>query len=154
MRNLLLSLMLLVVWWPSPVVAHDIGVSQAELVEQDGGHYVLSVQSSPTVAYLFATPLLPAHCEFVGNPRGTRGSSWKIFDFTCADGLTAADAIKLPWRRDAVMLTAKWQDGSEVKRLFLNEAGIIPVPLSELRAGSGSFLNAAKRYTDLGIEHI
>ena len=154
MRNLLLSLMLLVVWWPTHLVAHDIGVSQAKLVEQDGGRYVLSVQSSPTVTYLFATPLLPAHCQFVGSPRGIQGSSWKKFEFTCADDLTAADAIKLPWRRDGVMLTAQWQDGSEVKRLFRTEAGIIPVQLSELQAGSGSFMDAAKRYTGLGIEHI
>lgn len=154
MRKLLLGLMLLFVWLPSPVTAHDIGVSHTELVEQDGGRYVLSVQSGPAAAYLFATPRLPDHCQFTGNPRGIQGSRWKNFEFICKDGLTAIDAIKLPWRRDAVMLTARWRDGSEVKRLFRNEAGIIPVQLSELQAGSGSLMNAAKRYTGLGIEHI
>lgn len=154
MRIILLGFMLLLVWWPFPVMAHDIGVSQAKLVEQEGGRYVLSVQSSPTTAYLFATPRLPASCKFVGNPRGARGRSSKIFEFTCADGLTTTDTIKLPWRRDGVMLTATWQDGSEVKRLIRHEAGIIPVQLSELQVGSGSFVDAAKRYTGLGIEHI
>ena len=154
MRKLFLGLMLLFVWWPSNGEAHDIGVSQAKLVKQDGGRYVLSVQSSPAVAYLFGAPLLPTHCKFAGNPRGTQGSRWKNFEFSCAKGLTATDAIQLPWRRDGVMLTAEWQDGSEVKRLFRHEAGSILVNLSELQAGSGSFMNAAKRYTALGIEHI
>jgi hypothetical protein len=52
------------------------------------------------------------------------------------------------------MLTAKWLDGTEAKRLFRNEAGTISVPMAELQAGSGSLVSAAKRYTGLGIEHI
>jgi hypothetical protein len=76
------------------------------------------------------------------------------FEFTCEGGLTAADRLDLSWARCGVMLTAKWLGGSEAKVLFRNEAGVITVPLSELRAESGSWLDAAKRYTVLGVEHI
>ncbi|MFQ5937281.1 MAG: HupE/UreJ family protein [Acidiferrobacterales bacterium] len=154
MRNLLLGLLLVAISGMSPVAAHDIGVSQAELIEQDGNRYVLSVRASPAVAYLYAAPLLPEHCQFVGNPRGAQGVSWRRFEFACNDALTADHTLLLPWRRDGAVLTARWLDGSESKQLFRNEAGRIDVPLAELQAGSGSWFNAAQRYTGLGIEHI
>ena len=157
MRRLYAGTLIFIVCWTllfMPVMAHDIGVSQAALIEQQGQRYELSVQTGPAIAYIFATPRLPDHCEFIGNPSGTQGTARKTFVFDCANGLTAAHTIELPWRRDGIMLTARWLDGSEAKQLFASEAGRISVPLVELQAGSGSWLNAAKRYTVLGIEHI
>lgn len=154
MSGLLLGLLLLIVGGLNPAGAHDIGVSQADFLEKDGHRYVLSVQAGPALARLFSPPLLPEHCRFTSNPRGAQSAGWRSFDFTCTDGLTAADSIRLPWRRDGAILTAQWLDGSEAKALFRNRAGIISVPLSDLRVGSGSWINAAKRYTALGIEHI
>ncbi len=87
-------------------------------------------------------------------PAASRVWGGEAFAFSCVDGLNAADTIELPWRRDGTMLIAKWLDGSEAKRLFRNEAGRIEVSLAELQAGSGSWLNAARRYTGLGVEHI
>lgn len=60
----------------------------------------------------------------------------------------------LPWRRDGIMLSVTWLNGSVVQRLFSHDAGNITVPLAELQASSGSWINVAKRYTQLGIEHI
>ncbi|MGI9320775.1 MAG: HupE/UreJ family protein [Thiogranum sp.] len=154
MRILYPLFVLLVLGWLPSAVAHDIGVSQAELVEHVGKRYELSVRTGPATAQLFATPGLPGHCEFTGNPRGTQVPAWKLFEFSCDEGLTADDIIELPWRRDGIVLTATWLDGSEVKRLFQNEAGAITVNLAELQAGSGSLMSAAGRYTSLGIEHI
>lgn len=138
----------------SIAAAHELGVSQAELVETANNQYHLAVRVGTAPGYLYGAPLLPEHCRFAGNPRGTQGAGWQSFEFTCANGLTAVDNIRLPWRRDGIMLTAKWLDGSRAQRLFRNEAGRINVPLAQVRAGSGSWLNAAARYTVLGIEHI
>ena len=154
MRLLLLTLVLAVCGAPVPAEAHDIGVSQAELIEREGHRYVLSVQAGPAIAYRFPAPPLPEHCGFSGNPHGVQGAGWRSFEFTCEGGLRAADRLDLPWLRDGVMMAAKWLDGSEAKALFRNEAGVIAAPLSELHAGSGSLVNAAKRYTALGVEHI
>ena len=154
MKSLVAGSICLILSWAPPVAAHDIGVAQTELVEQDGNRYELSVRAAAAMSALFATPLLPGHCEYTDSPRGIQRAGWRTYAFSCVDGLTATDTIELPWRRDGTMLTARWLDGSEVKRLFRNEAGRIEVPLAELRAGSGSWLNAAKRYTGLGIEHI
>ena len=52
------------------------------------------------------------------------------------------------------MLAARWLDGSSARRFFGRSGATIEVPLAALRAGSGSFAAAAKRYLALGIEHI
>jgi hypothetical protein len=65
-------LVLLVLDWLSPAFAHDIGVSQAELIEQQDQRYELSVRTGTATAQLFAIPELPEHCTFAGNPRGTQ----------------------------------------------------------------------------------
>ena len=164
MRLLAATLAVVACWaWSSaPVMAHDIGVSQAELIEAPPVqsvapqrlHYSLSVRVDPAASYIFSAPLLPEHCGFIGNPGGRQGSAHKTFEFACRGGLTAADAIELRWQRDGIMLSASWLDGSSAKGLFTQHAGSIRVPLSELQAGSGSWLDAAQRYTRLGIEHI
>ncbi len=154
MKALLLNLLLVAMVWSASALAHDIGVSESELIEQPAGQYSLSVRSGVGASHLFPAPELPAHCEFIGNPRGTQSAAWKSFEFRCTDGLTAADTLQLPWRRDGIMLNASWLDGSKAKQLFRNQAGRISVPLVELQAGSGSWLRAAQRYTALGIEHI
>ncbi len=154
MKSFVAGLIVTILLQVPPVLAHDIGVSQAELVEQEGHRFELSVRTSTMMATLFVTPLLPEYCEFTSNPRGVPASGWLTFAFSCVDGLSADDTLELPWRRDGTMLKVKWLDGSEVERLFLNKAGRIEVSMAELQAGSGSLISAAKRYTELGIEHI
>ncbi len=154
LRVLLINFLLLLGSVTAPVFAHDIGVSESRLVEQQASQYLLSVRSGMGASHLFPTPVLPAHCEFTSNPRGTHIGAFKTFEFLCKNKLTASDTIELAWRRDGVMLNAKWLDGSGSKRLFRSDAGVITVPLSELKAGSGSWIKAAQRYTRLGVEHI
>ena len=68
--------------------------------------------------------------------------------------LVASDVLHLPWQRQGVMVTARWQDGSTARRFFARGAAGIEVPLAALRAGSGSLADAARRYLALGVEHI
>ena len=149
--------LLLLLGLATPVIAHDIGVSQTELIEtQDGAvkRYTLRVLAGPSASARFPGPGLPTHCVFDGSPRGVQGTGWKRFEFSCENGLSPNDVLELPWLRDGIMLTAKWSDGSTVRRLFKHESGVIRVALVELQVGSGSWVAAAKRYTLLGIEHI
>jgi len=150
----LLVLLLTMTGLPTLAQAHDIGIAKAELRERDGNRYELNVWTGPATAYLFQSPKLPDMCRFDGNPRGAQGTDRLGFAFTCNESLTANDRLHLPWKREGVMLTARWQDGNSVKRLFRREAGYIQVELSALQAGSGSWSYAAKRYLALGIEHI
>jgi HupE/UreJ protein len=68
--------------------------------------------------------------------------------------LTVDDSLILPWKRDGVLLSARWRGGASASRFFTARGGLITVELSSLQAGSGSFADAASRYTQLGIEHI
>ena len=138
----------------SAAQAHDIGICQARLDELDGDAYRLAVQASPAIAHYFQPPVLPEHCMFTGSPRGAQGGAQLAFEFACDGELTAEDALHLPWNREGVMLTARWRDGSEVRELFQREGPHIVVELAALRAGSGSLLDAARRYLALGVEHI
>jgi len=145
---------LLAVCSGSTVRAHDIGVTQAEIVETGAETYRLVTRVSRDTAYLHGGPRLPERCVFDGSPRGVQGPGSQVWVFSCAGGLMAEDLIVLPWRRDGAMISAEWRDGSTGRRLFGNERGVITVVLSELQVGSGSLLNAAGRYVVLGVEHI
>ena len=150
----MLVLLLAMAGLPTLAQAHDISIAKAELRERDGNRYELNVWTGPATAHLFQSPKLPDMCRFDGNPRGAQGTDRLGFAFTCNESLTANDRLHLPWKREGVMLTARWQDGSSVKRLFRREAGYIRVELSALQAGSGSWSYAAKRYLALGIDHL
>jgi hydrogenase/urease accessory protein HupE len=77
------------------------------------------------------------------------------YEFVCAqEPLTVSDALRLPWQRQGVMLTALWLDGSTARQFFARTSDVIEVPLAALRARSGSIADAARRYVALGIEHI
>ena len=154
MKAVLLVMLLAVACLSVPASAHDIGVARAELRELDGNGYVLSVWASPSRAHLFQSPQLPDTCRYDGNPRGAQGSNRLRFTFTCNEALTANDALLLPWRREGAVLTVKWQDGNKLQRFFPRKAKYIQVDLSALQAASGSWIDAARRYLALGVEHI
>jgi hydrogenase/urease accessory protein HupE len=102
---------------------------------------------------LFAPPELPERC---GAPAAiTPVLSTLRDEFACAEEpLSAEDALRLPWQRQGIMLTARWADGSTARQFFAGTGAAIEVPLAALHAGSGSLRNAALRYLGLGIEHI
>ncbi|GLP96398.1 HupE/UreJ family protein [Paraferrimonas sedimenticola] len=135
-------------------VAHDIGVSKAELIESANHNYQLRVYTPAMAATRFSSPQLPDGFEFTKNPRGSQQGPWKLFDFSAERALVAGDEIHLAWERDGLMLTAYWLDGSQASQLFKNQAGVITLSMAQLSAGSGSWQDAAVRYLSLGVEHI
>ncbi|WP_221077446.1 HupE/UreJ family protein [Agarivorans albus] len=136
------------------VFAHDIGVSKAELVEGSNNQYQLRVHAPAMMAARFSSPQLPEGFEFTANPRGSQQGQWKVFEFSAERALRAGDEIRLAWERDGLMVTTYWGDGSQVSRLFKNQAGAITLSMAQLKATSGSWQDAAQRYLFLGVEHI
>jgi hypothetical protein len=59
-RGLFTGLFLLIYCIAVPAYAHDIGVSQAGLVEKTDDSYLLKVQSGSSMAMLFATSVAAA----------------------------------------------------------------------------------------------
>ncbi|MBM7036745.1 HupE/UreJ family protein [Vibrio ulleungensis] len=138
----------------SSLYAHDIGVSKTELRESSDNSYLIQVQAGPTISNVFATPILPQGFDFVSLPSGSQIGGWKVFEFAGERPLQAEDTLVLPWNRDGIMLKVYWQDGSVADKLIRNERGVITLSMNELKASSGSILDAAKRYFFLGFEHI
>lgn len=134
--------------------AHDIGITQAELIELEGDSYQFRVRIGPTAASRHPRPELPDHCTFDGPPLGTQSSASQLWEFSCEGRLTIDHEIVLNWFRDGAMVSARWLDGSEGQRLFANENGQIRVVLAELQAGLASLGSAISRYAGLGVEHI
>jgi len=150
-----LLLALLAGWLPAvPALAHDIGVTQAQILELERNAYQFSARIGPGMASRYAGPELPDHCAFTSPPTGVQTPSALLWEFSCDGRLTARDQILLRWLRDGAIVSAEWRDGSSGRRLFANENGVIVVALAELQAGSESTLDAAGRYTVLGVEHI
>jgi hypothetical protein len=141
---------------PSAAVAHDLGIARALLEELPEGRYALEVETSPALAELFDAPELPERCTNAG-AQGTITPDQTMlrYEFACAgERLTARDVLRLPWRRQGVMLSARWSDGSTARQFFARSSDAIEVPLAALQAGSGSVAGAARRYLGLGIGHI
>lgn len=137
------------------VSAHDLGVSEAYLVEGPNGHYILNVAATPAFAHLFGEPRLPERCAFTDDPRARRGADTLRYAFACTGRpLSLDDRLVLPWQREGVLLTARWDNGAVATRFFPARGGTIAIDLQPLQAVSGAFADVASRYTVLGIEHI
>ena len=153
-RVTILCVLFFSVIYPLAAFSHTLGIDKAELSELADGSYQLSSFVPAQLAPLITTPELPEQCNFIGSPRGERGNYEVRFLFSCQTPLTADHKISLPWNREGVMLTVRWADQEPVTKFTEREGAAIKIDLKDYLAGSGSLLNAAKRYTVLGIEHI
>ena len=145
---------LVVAVWATPVLAHSLGVDQAELIERPDGSYLLVAKVPRALGHLITAPRLPDRCALTGSPRGQQGLAEKRFEFTCETPLTARDTLSLPWRREGTLLAVRWADGSSASHLVSRQGATIDIDLARFQAGSGSWLEAAQRYLALGVEHI
>lgn len=134
--------------------AHQLGVDSVVLEEEDGYYYRLRYNASPDSREALGVPILPARCQWDEDSQGAPSGSVGLRFSTAGQPLTANDSILLPWKRNGVIVTAVWRDGTQVRQFFMSGPAGIRVELSALRAGSGGLARAAQRYTALGIDHI
>ncbi|MCA9751653.1 MAG: HupE/UreJ family protein [Gemmatimonadetes bacterium] len=136
-----------------PATAHDLGLARVTLSEITEGRYSLDVRLTAGSLTFATPPGLPERAAvleaaLVSATGGAR------FELVAPGGLTAADTLVAPWGREGVVATAHWLDGTTGTAYFAPEPGGTPVPLAQLRATSGTFGRAARRYFDLGVIHI
>ena len=135
--------------------AHDLGAIEARLTEEPGNQYTLTAVIPVVLANLVSAPVLPNRCRFTDDPLARQGQAGIRFVFACGDSpLHSDDTLILPWKRDGILLSAHWRDGTIATNFFIATGGSIPIQLAALQAGSGSFGDAAWRFTTLGVEHI
>ncbi len=103
-----------------------------------------------------AAPRFPSGCEPAAArsrplPARNRLDIWNI---DCPAAPAPGDVIEFPWERQALVVQARWLDGSE-HTLFLRGAGrTTAVALNDLRAGQRTPLSSAGHYLSLGVKHI
>src|SRR5262245_60552372 len=79
--------------------AHDLGVTEAHLIERPGGQYILTAYIQSSLAHLIAEPRLPERCAFADDPFARRSNGEVRFAFDCgARPLTTDDKLVLPWK--------------------------------------------------------
>ena len=133
--------------------AHQLGVDRVTLQELEDNQYRIAYNVQPGTPEALNQPVLPPRCQWDETASTTIFSAGLLF--TTADRpLGAGDSILLPWRRNGVIFAVFWKDGTQAQQFFLSGPEGITVELSQLKAGSGGFASMAKRYTQLGIEHI
>lgn len=137
-----------------PLAGHEMGMLKLRFEELGDSRYRLSYVAAPGSPESQAPPTLPERGSWETVPGQPVGVVRLVF--TTIDGapLRAEDELLLPWSRESVMVESFWRSGESSRRFFRAGEGGIPVPVGDLRAGSGGFGEGAKRYLILGVEHI
>lgn len=134
--------------------AHQLGVDNVVLQEMADHEYRLTYKASPGSVEAQGRPVLPPHCQWNEESEGTASGVVGLKFFSGDRPLSADDTILLPWKRNGVLFTVFWRDGTQARQFFMSGPDGIRVEMGMLKAGSGSFRQTAWRYTELGIGHI
>lgn len=135
---------------PSTAMAHDIdvtGVARVFLDELEDNQYQLSIVDQQVPPLFNIERILPERCT--GLPPGRFS-----YRFQCAPELNTEDVLAFPWPLEGLVLITRWADGSDVSGYFPGDGSFIEVPMAEMKAGAASIGNLARRYLELGGEHI
>ncbi|BCU77463.1 HupE/UreJ family protein [Luteolibacter sp. LG18] len=149
-RWILLVLLCLMV----PLRAHQLGVDTVNLEEFEGNQYRLSYLASPGSAEAQGRPILPPGSQWNEESEGAASGAIGL-NFTSGDRpLSSEDKILLPWKRNGVLFTVYWKNGTQARQFFTSGGEGILIDMGMLKAGSGNSFQTAKRYVVLGIGHI
>ncbi len=130
--------------------AHDIdvtGVARVFMDELTENQYSLSIVDQQVPPLFNVEQILPQRCEGLAPGRFN-------YRFQCNPSLNVDDVISFPWSFQGVVMVARWSDGSDVSGYFPGDGSFVQVPMNELKAGAASLGGLAKRYLELGAEHI
>jgi hypothetical protein len=136
-----------------PAAAHSTGVLIVRFQELGEGRYQLDYLAPPGTPQAGILPILPATASWEQDQRLPVGPVRLVFT-TAGKPLSGDDTLLLPWRCNGVMVQAFWRSGETTRRFLPRGDDGIVVKISDLRAGTGGFGEAAKRYTWLGMRHI
>jgi hypothetical protein len=131
-------------------MAHDIdvtGVARVFLDELEDNQYQLSIVDQQVPPLFTIERILPERCT--GLPPGRFS-----YRFQCEPTLNLDDVLVFPWSLEGLVLVARWSDGSDVSGYFPGDGNIIEVEMAQMKAGASSIGNLARRYLELGGEHI
>jgi hypothetical protein len=119
-----------------PTSADDVGITSARLVELADGGYALEADVAPRMVAALREPVVPERFTLAERPIYRRVGVVLVvrYEFGGSDqALEAGDMLLLPWARSAVLLTARWSDGTVRRGMFPRSAAGIKVPIEALK---------------------
>ena len=151
MRAAVFSLLLLLAL---PALADDVGIASARLVELADGGFALEVDIPPVLLRAIKAPVVPDRFTLAEGPVIRRIGVGLVvrYEFGGSDRpLAAEDVLLLPWARSAVLLTARWRDGSVQRAMFPRGAVGIRVPIETLKTIERSAAAVARQHVGDGL---
>ena len=141
MRRVLLIALLAAAAW-----ADDVGVTSARLLELHDGRYAIEADVAARMVAALRPPVLPERFPPAAKPTYRRVGVGLVVRYEFGGAVLApGDVLLLPWTRSAVLLTARWRDGTVQRGMFPRGPTGIRVPVEMLRPVEPPTATAAAR---------
>ena len=138
--------------------AHQLGIARVRLVETGKNRFLMAADLPPNSQFESSAPLLPASCSQDQAPviERRQGTVRIEIGFACRAALGTRDVLHLPWPLQGAFVATKARDEFTRGRFFQATPEGIEIPLAPFGHSTSmdSRMAVAKRYLELGIEHI
>jgi hypothetical protein len=133
-----------------------VGIASARLLERADGGFTLEADASPALLPLFRPPVVPERFTAARPVYRRVGVSLVVrYEFEGSEiPLRTGDVLLLPWGRSAVLLTARWNDGTVQRGMFPRSPAGIRVPIETLKPVEHSAVEVARRHLGAGLEGV
>lgn len=155
-RRLIPLVLAALVAGPLSLSADDVGIASARLLERADGGFALEADASPALLPLFRPPVVAERFSAARPVYRRVGVSLVVrYEFEGSETpLRAGDVLLLPWGRNAVLLTARWNDGTVQRGMFPRSPAGIRVPIETLKPVERSAVEVARRHLAAGLEGV
>ncbi|MEO1125628.1 MAG: HupE/UreJ family protein [Cyanobacteria bacterium J06639_16] len=152
-HGVILALLCLVL--ARPAMGHGGNVTLAELQEQPGAEYQLTVDLPNALAGSALTPQLPPRCRLSEAAPPDSSATVLQFAFTC-DGqpLSRNDVLGLPWPTAGGIVTVYWQAGTSQSQFFAATDDGVIVALDQFETAEASWIPQLRQDAIAGLSHI
>jgi HupE / UreJ protein len=140
---------LLLVFLSVPTFADDVGITSARLLETADGGYALEAEVPSALVAALRQPVVPERFTVTDRPSYRRLGVGLVvrYEFGGSDEpLAPGDTLLLPWARSAVLLTARWSDGTVHRGMFPRTSAGIRVPIEVLRPRNRPAIEIARHH--------
>ena len=138
-----------------PVMADDVGITKARLIQVAETRYVLEADVPQALVWSIKAPIFPDRFQ-VSELEYSSQTGWIVVQATATtteNPLSSQDEILLPWLRNGAALTAQWLDGTIRQGLFLRSLEGIHVPLQLLMTTPQSRADMFAEHFRAGLSH-